>query len=165
MIKFKKFILLFILLLSINLYPDNLINKYYKFIKKYNPQIKEKEIYNILHISYLIAKKFDIDIDIILAIMKVESNFRNIKAKKENSYGYMQVSKKTANWLVRSRKIEKFLLDPVYNILIGCEHLKNLKNKYGNIWEAVRRYNGSGKQSFKYLHKVLKYYNELKNQN
>ena len=128
------------------------------------------------------SRKYNINIYLLKAIAKVESNFNpyaiNINLEKENRSFYLQnkaIASKFVNYLekhgynfdigicqINIKNIKRFglspieLLDPCKNIEISARILKELINRHGLSWEAVWRYNGNRGYA-------LKIYKELKN--
>src|SRR5690606_17776661 len=104
--------------------------------------------------------------ELIWAVMKVESNFRDRAISKAGARGLMQLMPRTAKAIgVRDP------LDPEQNILGGAYYLRRLANRYaGDIYftlaaynagpGAVRRHGGSPPypETLNYIRKVLTYY-------
>lgn len=76
-----------------------------------------------------------------LKIMKVESNFNNIRAKNESSTGLMQVKPETAQWIGCKAQSEQDLLDVELNVRCGCRYLGRLSHRYSSIKEVIVAYN------------------------
>ncbi len=136
--KYYKFIVVFtISLIFVVLIYNLLINilRNYIFPLKYFDIIKEEAINN------------NIDPYLILAIIKVESNFdKNITSVKE-AKGLMQIMDKTANDVLKNSSEELDLYNEYLNIEIGCKYFRSLISRYnGNYYLAICAYNaGLGK--------------------
>ncbi len=63
------------------------------------------------HQDYIIAKckEKDIDVELVLAVMKVESNYNFDIISRTNDYGVMQVNKINHKWLKKELNINDFL--------------------------------------------------------
>ena len=125
-----------------------------------------------------IAKQYDIDVDLMLAIIHAESNFNPIAVSKNGAGGLMQMMPETARELgltvpkyqdKRKPKLDSHIderFDPHKNLHAGLTYFKMLLEKYrGNLTLALGAYNiGPGKvrvagplisRGKKYANKVL----------
>ncbi|MEJ5229885.1 MAG: lytic transglycosylase domain-containing protein [Pseudothermotoga sp.] len=85
-----------------------------------------------------------IDPLLIMALIKVESNFREKAVSHAGAIGLMQILPSTAAWICQrsgfSRDVD--ITSPVDNIVVGIEYLRYLIDLYeGNIELALRAYN------------------------
>ncbi len=108
--------------------------KYVKIVKKYSTM-------------------YHVDSNIIYAIIKVESGFKEKALSQKGASGLMQIIKSTADWAGSELKIEDYsfekINDPEINIQIGCWYISRLLAQYdGNLDLALAAYNaGSGNVS------------------
>lgn len=160
-----------LMLFSFLSYSNNQDIVYKKYISYYNKKITINEIDYIIKYIKLDSKEYGIPIELVLAIMKTESNFNfNIYSQK-NAFGYMQIMDILANEL----KMNKY--NRRENIRIGIKYLKMCIDSFGGINNnAIAAYNRgiSGvkrngylnvKETREYVNKVLREYkilNELK---
>ncbi|MCB1776568.1 MAG: transglycosylase SLT domain-containing protein [Candidatus Competibacteraceae bacterium] len=109
------------------------------------------------------AKKHQLDPELILAIIAVESTFRERAVSRVGARGLMQVMPRSHAKKVREIGGSHQLFDPAKNIRVGSRILVNyLKNYSGNLRRALLRYNGSlGKRS-SYPVRVMKIYRDLR---
>ena len=106
------------------------------------------------------------DINLTLAIIKVESDFRiSAVNKHSNDYGIMQIN----DWHVKRYKYsrKKLISDIKYNMSIGCSILDELTRKH-DLLESVSRYNCGYRRGCKdwtsvkkYVKRVLRYKRRL----
>lgn len=106
------------------LYPVN----YSEYIKKYSVE------YNLN--PYLVA-----------AVIKTESNYNPKAHSDKNAFGLMQITASTGDWAAKEMKLDNYkqekLLDPEFNINMGCWYLDNLKKEFnGNMDLVLAAYNG-----------------------
>ncbi len=94
---------------------------------------KPKTIEDIVH---EIAEKFDIDANLVKAIISVESNCDPTAVSKKGAQGLMQLMPATA----KSLNVER-PLDPRENILGGVKYIKGLLASYGDLKLALAAYN------------------------
>ncbi|GAA5101471.1 hypothetical protein GCM10023338_17480 [Wohlfahrtiimonas larvae] len=112
------------------------------------------------------AHKYKIDLELLMAVIFVESTYKITAESKYGAIGLMQVVPK---WHLD--KIQQYggvdaLYDIRTNISIGTEILMEYFEKEGNIRQALHRYNGSkNDKTLKYSNRVLQKYNELRNRN
>lgn len=105
-----------------------------------------KKAYPIKYFNYIEenSKKYNVEEDLILAIIKSESNFRQDVESKVGAIGLMQIMPKTFNWL-KTHNISALDIDhlknPKTNINYGTYFISLLKKRYNSIKEALCAYN------------------------
>ena len=94
------------------------------------------------------AKQYDVDENLVYAVIKAESNFRVNAESGKGAIGLMQLIESTAkdiakqiNIDVGNKTIKEILLNSESNINIGTKYLSILIKKYGNIELAITAYN------------------------
>lgn len=131
-----------------------------------NYDVKEREARILVRSADTNARKYKIDLELLMAIIFVESTYKITAQSNQGAIGLMQVVPK---WHLD--KIEQYgdvsvLYDIRTNIAIGTEILMEYLEKEGNIRQALHRYNGSkDDKTLKYSNRVLKKYSELKANN
>jgi soluble lytic murein transglycosylase len=126
-----------------------IIEKTVSYLKERKPGIPEERVKIIASSVYEESKKYDLDYRLVLAIMKVESNFKN-EAVSRSGRGLMQINPKSARALARQSGVEisgtKCLHEPEKNIKIGVSYLSRMHDMFDNIVSALHAYNaGPGK--------------------
>lgn len=115
--------------------------------------------------------KYDIEYELIVSVIAVESNF-NVDAKSKTSdYGLMQINKVNHGWLKEQFGFTDFT-DPYQNIEAGCIILKDCIDDMADYHQALMAYNmgqsraksliRQGTHSSKYSRKVMAKYYEYK---
>ncbi len=106
-----------------------------------------KKAYPIEYYNYVQenAEKFGVEQELILAVIKSESNFRQDAQSNVGAIGLMQVMPSTFDWL-QTHKLMPYmdvghLKDPSTNIEYGTYFLSLLQRKYGTLIETVCAYN------------------------
>ena len=90
------------------------------------------------------AKEFEVEEELIYAMIKEESNFKQDAVSSKEAIGLMQILESTAKEV--AEEIEKEItkdeiLNPETNICLGTKYISNLIKKYENIGLAVAAYN------------------------
>lgn len=90
------------------------------------------------------SKKFNIQPSLILAVIKLESNFNKFEVGAHKDRGYMQIIPSTEKWLVEKYGYKlgfeydpQRIFEPVYNIGLGVVYLSILKEAYGENYDRI----------------------------
>lgn len=131
----------------------------------------EPEMYPFEMIVHEAAGRYDIDPDLLLAVIIVESRFDPIAMSKKGAKGLMQLMPITADAL----DVEN-VYSPEENVKAGARHLKWLLDRFdGNVRLALAAYNAGlqnvlrydgippYKETRAYVTKVMEYYAAIKN--
>lgn len=102
--------------------------------------------------------------ELILAIIAVESRFKEKAVSPVGAQGLMQVMAKAHPKKIKSIGGTRALYDPKKNISVGSKILSQYKSlSKGNIRRALLRYNGSlGNARSRYPDKVFRIYKQMK---
>ncbi|HBL23591.1 MAG TPA: hypothetical protein DDZ40_05680 [Deltaproteobacteria bacterium] len=127
-----------------------IVEKTVVFLKESKPGIPEDRIKIIANSVYEESRKYDLDYRLVLAIMKVESNFKNEAVSRRGARGLMQIKPSSAKIIARESGVEvkgaKCLHEPEKNIKIGVSYLSKLHAMFENMVSALHAYNaGPGK--------------------
>lgn len=94
------------------------------------------------------ANEYNVEENLIYAVIKAESNFNNEAVSNKSAIGLMQIVEGTAIEVVKRNGIElntenikQELLDIDNNINIGTKYLSMLLEQYGNVEVALAAYN------------------------
>lgn len=95
-------------------------------------------------IVFSYAKKFNIKPSLILALIKLESNFDQFAVGEDDDRGYMQIIPPTEKWLAEKygdkigiKYNPEKIFEPEYNIGLGVLYLSILKEAYGENYERI----------------------------
>lgn len=128
------FILIIILLFAVFKIQNNLLKIIYP--KKYEEYVSKY------------AEEYNIEENLIYAVIKAESNFDENAVSNKEAQGLMQLMNTTANEVAQKVNIEitgDMIKEPEYNIMLGTKYLSMMVDKYNNIELALTAYNaGSG---------------------
>lgn len=92
--------------------------------------------------EYVIAKseKAGVDPKLVLAVMSVESSYRNIISDDKQDYGLMQINKVNHKWLAEDHGLDD-MMDKKQNIDAGILFLAEHSNKYDELYQILMCYN------------------------
>lgn len=105
---------------------------------------------------YKYSKEYSVDPFLVFATIRVESNFDANAQSQKGAKGLMQITDNTGEWAAKQLKMKSYnsgmLLDPKYNIMLGCWYLENLIDQFdGNVTLALAAYNGGSGNVEKWL--------------
>ena len=90
------------------------------------------------------AKEFEVEEELIYAIIKAESNFKHDAVSSKEAMGLMQILESTAYEVAGELELEITkgeIINPEKNICIGTKYISNLIKRYKNIELAIASYN------------------------
>lgn len=116
-------------------------------------------------------KNSKLDPYLILAVIKIESEFSPVAVSKRGAIGLMQVMPKTGEFVANNTGISyngrKSLYDPLINVKLGIRYLSLLADRYDTTESALGAYNygpanferilGTDGKPSRYARKVLKF--------
>ncbi|MCX7856552.1 MAG: transglycosylase SLT domain-containing protein [Deltaproteobacteria bacterium] len=115
------------------------------FIQKEGTNLDTETLQEVATAIYRVSKKSGIDYRIILALAKVESNFRIDAVSPKGARGLLQVKPSVAHKVAKDLGIKlhnrKSLHDSQKNVMIGTHILSNLIEEYHDIHYALSAYN------------------------
>lgn len=143
-------------------------SRYTLFLREKEESLSKADFYRFDHIISRAAEKYNIEFELIKAVIKVESDFNSLAVSKKGARGLMQLMPPTAKEL---RVLDSF--DPIENIDAGTRYLKSLLGGFkDNLKLALAAYNAGKnavikndgqippfKETKGYVKKVLRYFN------
>lgn len=101
-----------------------------------------------------LADEYGLEIALVYAVIKAESDFDKNAVSKSGALGLMQILPSTAKWIAGELK-EDFdkenLFEPQTNIKYGCFYLKYLFDKFGDREVVICAYNAGEKKVLDWL--------------
>ncbi len=92
------------------------------------------------------GRKLSIDPFLIIALIREESYFNENAKSPVNATGLMQIMPSTANYILSKLSVNTYnsinLEDERFNLYVGCNYLKYLKERFNNDLYVVAAYNG-----------------------
>lgn len=111
--------------------------------------------YEMVNLILFKAIEYDIPVNILFALVEVESEFKPNAVSKKGAIGLMQLMPQYFKQYTREE-----LFNIYTNVDAGCEHLRGRYDKYGKWVHAIYYYIGSGPEALDYVAKVLAKENE-----
>lgn len=125
--------------------------KIYSIVKSHRPAIADKEAWQLSTLILDESATRDVDPMLVLAVIKVESGFRNHAMSPMGARGIMQIMPETGKYLTKELvRVDGFeareftpdhLHDPALNIKLGVFYLDGLKKQFRNLSLALLAYN------------------------
>jgi soluble lytic murein transglycosylase len=114
------------------------------YIRGENEELEDKEISAISEMIYKESMKYNIDYRLVLALMKIESNFRCDAVSRKGARGLLQVKPSLARYIAEDVGItwqgDETLDEPKKNIKIGVRVFSKLIDDFQNINMALHAY-------------------------
>ena len=139
--KNNKIVIIFTIIVILAIIIFGLLGSKTKIMKKIYP----REYENLVKIY---AEKYQVDENLIYAIIKAESNFEVSANSSKGAKGLMQLMEETAKDVAKKvdinielETIEEKLLEADTNINLGTKYISILLERYNNIALALTAYN------------------------
>jgi soluble lytic murein transglycosylase len=115
-----------------------------QYLQGRNKQLGREKLRGISETLYEESKRYKVDYRLILALMKVESNFRCDAVSERGARGLLQVKPSHARFIAEDVGVvwhgEKTLDEPEKNIRIGVHFLSQLIDDFQDIHMALHAY-------------------------
>lgn len=102
-----------------------------------------------------------VDYELMLAIIRKETGYRNVMGDGGDSYGYCQVQPKWHRARMARLGVTD-LMDPFGNFRVACDYMADLLSRY-DVENALTAYNSGHPGHSDYARTVMGYWEELKN--
>ncbi len=118
----------------------------YSRLKSSNAALSHEDTRELAEVIWQESKKYSLDPMLVLAVIKVESEFRSAAVSPYGARGLMQLQPAVAHSLVEDADLDvwegdKSLHDPVTNVKLGACYLSQLKERFGDLKVALTAYN------------------------
>lgn len=105
----------------------------------------ERERSELAYVILREARAHDLDPDLVIAVIEVESAGYHLAVSHVGAMGLMQLMPATGEELARKHDVDwqgkDTLFDPSINIKLGTAYLRQLTNRYGDVSVALAAYN------------------------
>lgn len=119
--------------------------KIVEYLKSKKVKADDEKLKAIANHVFEESREYEVDYRLILAVMKVESNFRSEAVSKRGARGLLQITPSLARHVSKDIgvpvKESKALHEPEKNIKIGVNHISGLLDKFENLKTALHAYN------------------------
>ena len=147
---------------------EQIIQRIVQHIEDEDVSFNDEELRDIAVVLYEESRKHHIDYRLVLAIMKVESNFKGDAVSDKGARGLLQLKPSLAKFIAEDAGIKwhgaKTLDEPGKNIKIGILHLSILLEDFESVQMALHAYH-VGPQRLKEIlsakHKLDKHFLNL----
>jgi soluble lytic murein transglycosylase len=123
---------------------EKTIKQIINHVKNENDSLNEDELKTIAEIVLQESSKKKVDYRLVLAIMKIESNFRQEAVSRKGARGLLQVKPSLAKYIARDVGVDwtgdASLHEPENNIKIGVHFFSQLIDDFENINMALHAY-------------------------
>jgi soluble lytic murein transglycosylase len=132
---------------------EMVVKEIVQFVKDKNVKLSEKKLESMANTLYEESRLYDLDYRLVLAIIKVESNFRFGVTSRDGSKGLMQIKPSLAKFISGSVGVDyknsKDLHEPDNNIKLGTYHISKLMEDFENVHAALHAYNVGARKAQK----------------
>jgi len=151
------------------------IEKIVSYLRGRKVDLKGDKLKAVVHTVFDESRLRDLDYRLVLAVIKVESNFRPDVISQKGAAGLFQIKPSTAKCIARDAGVDwngsQCLHEPDKNIKLGVYHLSSLVKDFKNVPSALHAYNvGAGgakmrasdesEPSTPFIRRVLKEYDK-----
>ena len=124
-----------------------------------NSNLNLKESHQVFLVCLDKSYKYDIPIDLLLKVIKIESHFNQTAISNKGAMGIMQIMPLTAVGLCKELDLsynKNKLFDLEFNMELGTFFLHSLYVRYGSWGEALSHYNSGTNNNVAYLELLKK---------
>ena len=115
------------------------------FIKAKNVRLRDETLTRMANTVYEESQLYELDYRLVLAVIRVESNFRHDVVSKRGARGLMQIKPSLAKFIAKDAGISysgsTSLSEPENNIKLGVYHLSRLMDDFKDMAIALHAYN------------------------
>jgi len=98
------------------------------------------------------GEAYNVEPALILAMMRIESDFNPEAESRAGAKGLMQIMPPTAKWLAAKMNWGQYdATDPVFNTYAGAYYLRRLADQLGNMQRALAAYNAGASRVKKWI--------------
>jgi len=123
---------------------EEIVPQIISHVQDQNVNLEEDELKTIAEMVYDESVKCNVDYRLVLAIMKVESNFKQNAVSEKGARGLLQVKPSLAKYIAPDAGVKwrgyKTLDEPDKNIKIGVQFFSKLVEDFENINMALHAY-------------------------
>lgn len=134
---------------------EMILGEIVQFLKDKNVKLSDNRLESMAGTVYEESRLYDLDYRLVLAIIRVESNFRFNVTSRDGAKGLMQIKPSLAKFISKNIGIEyknaRDLHEPDNNIRLGTYHISKLMEDFENVHAALHAYNVGARKAQKRL--------------
>ncbi len=124
---------------------ESIVDQIVRFIRAKNVRVHEDTLKRMANTVYEEARLYEMDYRLVLAVIRVESNFRNEAVSTRGARGLMQIKPALAKYIAKDAGVSwrdnNCLSEPEKNIRLGVHHLSRLMDDFQDMAVALHAYN------------------------
>jgi soluble lytic murein transglycosylase len=124
---------------------ETVIQQIVHFIKGKNVRLRDETLTRMANTVYEESQLYELDYRLVLAVIKIESNFRHDAVSNRGARGLMQVKPSLAKFIAKDAGVaysgHSWLSEPENNIKLGVYHLSQLMEDFKDMAIALHAYN------------------------
>ena len=124
---------------------EAVIQQIVRFIKTKNIKVHDETLKRMANTVYDESKLYELDYRLVLAVIRVESNFKHDAVSRKGAQGLMQIKPSLAKYIAKDVGIScngrDCLNEPENNIKLGVYHLSRLMEDFKDTAIALHAYN------------------------
>lgn len=124
---------------------ESIVDQIVRFIRAKNVRLHEDTLKRMAHTVYEESRLYEMDYRLVLAVIRVESNFRNEAVSTRGARGLMQIKPALAKYIAKDAGVSwrdnNCLSEPEKNIRLGVYHLSRLMDDFKDTAVALHAYN------------------------
>ncbi len=124
---------------------ETIIQQIVRFIQSKNIRLPRETLTRMANTVYEESQLRELDYRLILAVIKVESNFRHDAVSHRGAQGLMQIKPSLAKYIAKDVGVSysgrESLSEPEKNIKLGVYHLSRLMDDFKDMGTALHAYN------------------------
>lgn len=124
---------------------ETIIHQIAQHIKGKNVRIPDETLRRMANTVYAESRLYALDYRLVLAVIRVESNFKQEAVSNKGARGLMQVKPSLAKYIAKdagvSMKETTSLTEPEKNVRLGVHYLSRLIDDFEDLGRALHAYN------------------------
>jgi len=126
-------------------HQDDTVENIVSYLEERMPDIPEDKLRDIASYVYTESKERNLDYRLVLAVMKVESNFKQDAVSSKGARGLLQIKPSLGRGIAETLGVtwsgDRILHEPEKNIKFGVYHLSQLIENFETLQWALYAYN------------------------
>src|SRR5271157_174992 len=124
---------------------DDTVENIVSYLEEQMPDMPEDKLRDIASYVYTESKERDLDYRLVLAVMKIESNFKQDAVSSKGARGLLQIKPSLGRGIADTLGVtwsgDRILHEPEKNIKFGVYHLSQLIENFETLQWALYAYN------------------------